>query len=195
MQTSPIPEVTLDPQPCTTAGLEAGEITPGNQPSAPSPSIASHPLGSSSSEKSQTSVPPSAENSPEKSPDKQKFTVYFLPSLHRQLKIRSAVESTPMSSLVERAVAFYLEHPEVVDEYDEQQGQTYRVYSCPACHTSTVLRDGELVALRSSPSLLADDRLDTLAIERAIASRAESARSGESPEDEDREDRTLLVSC
>lgn len=192
MQTSPIPEVTIDSQPCDTAGLEAVALDLAGYPPTSSQSTGNHPSGSSSAEKS---LATSAEKSPEKSTDKQKFTVYFLPSLHRQLKIRSAVESTPMSSLVERAVAFYLDHPEVVEEYDEPQGQTYRVYSCPTCHTSTVLRDGELVALRSSPSLISDDSLDTLAIERAIASRAESARSGESSEDEDREDRTLLVSC
>jgi hypothetical protein len=103
--------------------------------------------------------------------DKQKVTLYFPQQLHRQLKIRAAVESEPMSTIVERAVAFYLEHPEVVDEHSEPFGRTHRVYSCPVCQASAVLRDGELVGLGSQPGILAED---TLSIERALTVRASS---------------------
>jgi hypothetical protein len=103
--------------------------------------------------------------------DKQKVTLYFPQQLHRQLKIRAAVESEPMSAIVERAVAFYLEHPEVVDEHSEPFGRTHRVYSCPVCQASAVLRDGELVGLGSQPGILAED---TLSIERALTVRASS---------------------
>lgn len=106
--------------------------------------------------------------------DKQKVTLYFPQPLHRQLKIRAAVESEPMSTIVERAVAFYLEHPEVVDDYSEPYGRTHRVYSCPVCQTAAVLRDGELVGLGGQPSILAED---TLSIERALTVRAGASES------------------
>mgnify|MGYP001799871690 CR=1 FL=1 len=59
--------------------------------------------------------------------------------------------------MVERALAFYLEHSEVVDQYSEPLGQTHRVYSCPACESPSVIRDGEMVGLFSSPRSSAED--------------------------------------
>jgi len=120
--------------------------------------------------------------------DKQKVTLYLPQRLHRQLKIRSAVESEPMSSMVERALAFYLEHSEVVEQYSESHGQTHRVYSCPACESPAVLRDGELVSLGSSASILEDD---SLSIERA-ASLHRSANASSTDETSDPE---ALVPC
>lgn len=90
--------------------------------------------------------------------DKQKVTFYLSPELHRKLKIRSAIESEPMSDLVERALFFYLAHPDVVDEMDAVSGQTHRVYACPECMSSVVLRDGEMVSLSHSDTL-ADDEI------------------------------------
>jgi plasmid stability protein len=46
--------------------------------------------------------------------DKQKVTLYLPPGLHRQLKIRAAVDTDSMSAMVERAIVFYLRHPELV---------------------------------------------------------------------------------
>ncbi len=91
---------------------------------------------------------------------KQKVTLYIPPQLHRQLKIKAAVESEAMSSLAEKAIIFYLTHPEVVDEIEASHGQTHRVYSCPECASSVVIRDGELVSLKNQPSVLTEEELD-----------------------------------
>ncbi|MBD0300996.1 MAG: hypothetical protein ICV85_02120 [Tolypothrix sp. T3-bin4] len=78
---------------------------------------------------------------------KQKVTLYLSPELHRKLKIRSAVDSEPMSDLAERALVFYLANSELVDEVEASSyGRTHRVYSCPSCESSLVLRDRELIA-------------------------------------------------
>jgi hypothetical protein len=74
-----------------------------------------------------------------------KVTLYLPPDLHRQLKIRSAVEGEAMSAIAQRAIDFYLAHSDVVDEFDSTYGQTHRIHSCPSCSTSVVIRQGELV--------------------------------------------------
>jgi hypothetical protein len=89
--------------------------------------------------------------------DKQKVTLYLPPKLHRQLKIRSAVDMESMSTLVEKAIVFYLDHPEVVDEVEASHGKTHRVYSCPTCNTSVVLEEEKMVALESEVGVLADE--------------------------------------
>jgi hypothetical protein len=85
--------------------------------------------------------------------DKQKVTLYLPPELHRQLKIKSAVSSEAMSTLAEKALLFYLTHSDVVEQV-EAHGHTYQIYGCPACATSVVVRDGELVALGQQPGVL-----------------------------------------
>jgi len=91
---------------------------------------------------------------------KQKVTLYLSPELHRKLKIRSAVDSEPMSELAERALVFYLSNSELVDEVEDSScGRTHRVYSCPTCDSSLVLRDGELVALGNQPGLVGQKHL------------------------------------
>ncbi|WP_310425769.1 hypothetical protein [Chamaesiphon sp. VAR_48_metabat_135_sub] len=89
--------------------------------------------------------------------DKQKVTLYLPPQLHRQLKIRSAVDADSMSNIVEKAVEFYLNHSDVVDGV-ESHGSTHQVYNCPECEHPVVIRDGEMVALGQQPGLLAEDR-------------------------------------
>ena len=91
--------------------------------------------------------------------EKQKVTLYLPPELHRQLKIRAAVESEPMSSLAERAIGFYMTHQSVVDEV-ESYGQSHRVYSCPVCSSSVVIRDREMEVLHSHPSILTEETLE-----------------------------------
>ena len=77
-----------------------------------------------------------------------KVTLYLPPDLHRQLKIRSAVEGEAMSSIAKRAIDFYLSNGEVVAESLETSfGQTHRIHNCPACTSSVMLRDGELVEI------------------------------------------------
>ena len=105
---------------------------------------------------------------------KQKVTLYLPPELHRKLKIKAAVESEAMSSLAERALVFYLNHPEIVDEIETAYGRTHQVYACPECATSVVLRSGELVALKEQVQILSDDGLQVQsasAAEELVASR------------------------
>lgn len=85
---------------------------------------------------------------------KQKVTLYLSPELHRRLKIRAAVDSEPMSELAERALVFYLKNSELIDEIESSYGRTHRVYSCPSCDSSLVLRDGELVPLGNQAGLI-----------------------------------------
>lgn len=85
---------------------------------------------------------------------KQKVTLYLSPELHRKLKIRSAIDSEPMSELAERALDFYLANSELVEETEASYGRTHRVYSCPTCNSSVVLRDGELVNLGQQPGVI-----------------------------------------
>ena len=75
---------------------------------------------------------------------KQKVTLYMPDDLHRQLKIRAAVDGEPMSALAERAIGFYLNHSDVVDGV---QGAAHLVYECPSCTTSVVVNDGDLMAV------------------------------------------------
>lgn len=90
---------------------------------------------------------------------KQKVTLYLSPELHRKLKIRSAVDSEPMSELAERALFFYLTNPELVDELEASFGRTHRVYSCPSCESSLALRDGELVGLGHQPGVIGQEHI------------------------------------
>ena len=89
---------------------------------------------------------------------KQKVTLYLSPELHRHLKIRAAIDSEPMSELAARAIAFYLSHPEVVDETEAPYGRTHRVYACPECTSSVALRDGDLVSLSNQPGVIAQEQ-------------------------------------
>ena len=89
--------------------------------------------------------------------DKQKVTLYLPQQLHRQLKIRSAVDADSMSNIVEKAVEFYLSHSDVVDGV-ELHGATHQVYNCPECEHPVVIRDGEMVALGKQPGLLNEVR-------------------------------------
>lgn len=90
--------------------------------------------------------------------NKQKVTLYLSPELHRKLKIRSAVDSEPMSELAERALVFYLANSEMVDEVSTY-GKTHRVYTCPNCESSLVVKDGELVALGKQPGMIDQEHL------------------------------------
>ena len=89
--------------------------------------------------------------------DKQKVTLYLPPGLHRQLKIRAAVDTDSMSAMVERAIVFYLRHPELVDEVEGAYGKTHQVYTCPECTSSVVLKGGEMVSLENQTSILAEE--------------------------------------
>lgn len=90
---------------------------------------------------------------------KQKVTLYLSPELHRKLKIRAAVDSEPMSDLAEKAIVFYLNHSDVVEEIEASHGKTHRLYSCPECETALVLRDGEMVPVGEQPGVREEEPL------------------------------------
>lgn len=91
--------------------------------------------------------------------DKQKVTLYLPPDLHRQLKVRAALDAETMTDIAQRAIGFYLSHPEVVAHYEEGHGQAHRVYSCPDCSSPVVLRDGDMVSFRKQPGVMVEDAL------------------------------------
>lgn len=124
--------------------------------------------------------------------DKQKVTLYLPPQLHRQLKIKSAIDDSSMSAMVERAVTFLLNHQDVVDELEGNQqghGQAHRIYACPECQSSLVQRGDGLVALGSQPSVLTDD-LGDLAGELSAERVREHIRSRDQSQDSE-----VLVTC
>ncbi len=115
-------------------------------------------------------------------PDKQKVTLYLPLSLHRQIKIRAAVDSESMSAVVEKAIAFYMSHPDLVAEAEEARsvGKTYRVYDCPECSNALIFRDECLQSLRGQVGAIADE---------LTASSASAPGEGEGSQDEE------LVPC
>ncbi len=91
--------------------------------------------------------------------DKHKVTLYLPPELHRQLKIRAAIDTEPMSALAERALAFYLKHADVVEEVESvAHGRNHRVYTCPECTTPVVMREGDLVSVHNQPNVLGSEK-------------------------------------
>ncbi len=111
--------------------------------------------------------------------DKQKVTLYLPPATHRQLKIAAAVNVESMSQMVQRAIAFYLEHPEIVEEETAAlHGRTHRVYHCPECESALVQQDGELAALQEQPGVLPDEVAGEIS-EKVRAAMARSDSHGE----------------
>jgi hypothetical protein len=99
---------------------------------------------------------------------KQKVTLYLPPGLHRKLKVQAAVDSASMSALVEKAIGFYLKHPETVEEVEASYGKTHQVHICPECNAATVIRDGEMVSLKNQPSIIDEEfplLVETICIE------------------------------
>lgn len=91
--------------------------------------------------------------------DKQKVTLYLPPDLHRQLKVQAALDAETMTDIAQRAIGFYLAHPEVVAHYEEGHGQTHRVYNCPDCSSPVVLRDGDMISLRKQAGVMIEETL------------------------------------
>jgi hypothetical protein len=91
-------------------------------------------------------------------PDKQKVTLYLPPRVHRQLKIRAAIDTDSMSAVVEKAISFYLKYPEKVEEIEAATyGRTHQVHVCPECEAAMVIREGQMVSLKHQPSILSDE--------------------------------------
>ena len=90
--------------------------------------------------------------------DKQKVTLYLPPGVHRQLKIKAAIDDASMSGLVEKALNFYLQYPEKVEEIEANaHGRTHQVHICPECDAALVVRDRELASIKNQPSVISDD--------------------------------------
>jgi hypothetical protein len=89
--------------------------------------------------------------------EKQKVTLYLPPTLHRQLKVKAAIEVDSMSALVEKAISFYLQHPEAVEEVEASYGQTHQVHVCPECNSAMVIRDGKMISLKNQPSIVDEE--------------------------------------
>jgi hypothetical protein len=90
--------------------------------------------------------------------DKQKVTLYLPPLLHRQIKIKAAVDSESMSAVVEKAISFYLTYPEKVEEeLETSYGKTHQVHICPECEATMVMQEGQMVSLKNRKSLLEDE--------------------------------------
>jgi len=102
----------------------------------------SHP--DKSPEKSQDSTDRTAE----KTNEKTKVTLYLSPDTHRQLKVLSAIEATTMYALAEKAISFYLAHPDIVEH--QGYGHTHRLHTCPQCAEKLVFHNGTLVSVVSS---------------------------------------------
>ena len=110
--------------------------------------------------------------------DKQKVTLYLPPELHRQLKIRAALDSETMTDIAQRAIVFYLSHSDIVDGH-ESHGQTHRVYTCPDCTSPVAVRDGEMVSLRNQSGVLVDEDLAVSKAQKASPVNADSQGEGE----------------
>ncbi|MEM9506531.1 MAG: hypothetical protein AAGA16_02465 [Cyanobacteria bacterium P01_E01_bin.35] len=89
---------------------------------------------------------------------KQKITLYIPPELHRKLKIKAAVDVESMSALVEKAISFYMQFPDKVDEIRSSvEGKTYQIHSCPECDSPMLMRHGTMVSLSSQNRGVEDD--------------------------------------
>lgn len=112
---------------------------------------------------------------------KQKITLYIPPELHRKLKIKAAVDIESMSALVEKAIAFYIQFPDKVDEIKSSaEGKTHQIHMCPDCDSPMVMRNGEMVSLGNRATTVQDSiALDV----------ANQGKSSEKPNEEE------LVSC
>lgn len=89
--------------------------------------------------------------------NKHKVTLYLPPELHRQLKIRAAIDTDSMSAMVEKALSFYLKYPEKVEEVSTSHRNTHQLHACPECETVVAIRDGRMVALKNQPTVIDEE--------------------------------------
>ncbi|MEO0377531.1 MAG: hypothetical protein AAF329_23605, partial [Cyanobacteria bacterium P01_A01_bin.17] len=69
-------------------------------------------------------------------PGKQKVTFYLSDELHRQFKIRAAVDGETMSSMAQRAIEFYMNNAELVESSGHVHGGAHRIHHCPECNVA-----------------------------------------------------------
>ncbi len=104
-------------------------------------------------------------------PAKQKVTLYLPDELHRQFKIRSAIDGETMSLMAQRAIEFYLSSVEgnanLLGESSDGYGQSHRIHACPKCAASVAMKGDELALIHEhselGPVVLPDlDRISEL---------------------------------
>lgn len=88
---------------------------------------------------------------------KHKVTLYLPPELHRQLKIRAAIDTESMSVMVEKAISFYLQHPEKIEQVESGRRNTHQLHICPECETVLAVRDGRMVSLKNQPTVIDEE--------------------------------------
>lgn len=111
--------------------------------------------------------------------DKQKVTLYLPPELHRQMKIRAALDSETMTDIAQRAIAFYLSHAELVDGYEGvMHGQAHRVYTCAECSSPSVLQGDQLISLRTQSDVLIEEKLPSVTVKSVSSRNAEVQGEG-----------------
>jgi hypothetical protein len=93
--------------------------------------------------------------------------------------VRAALDSETMTDIAQKAIGFYLSHPEVVEHYEEGHGQTHRVYSCPDCSSAVVMRDGEMVSLRKQSGVLVEEGIPIGGASQVDSINADSQGEGE----------------
>lgn len=119
-------------------------------------------------------------------PAKQKVTLYISDDLHRQFKIRAAVDGETMSSMAQRALEFYLDHAEVVEGTGEGYGRTHLVHACPKCSAAVTLKGDDLILARDGGDVQVGDLagLERLADLGELGLDSEEADGGERSPDE-----------
>lgn len=109
-------------------------------------------------------------------PDKQKVTLYLSDDLHRQFKIRSAVDGETMSSMAQKALEFYLSNAAQVENSADIHGHAHQVHSCPQCSAAVTLREESLTLVATHAQVLTDELMEMPPI--SSLSREDSAIDG-----------------
>jgi hypothetical protein len=99
-------------------------------------------------------------------PDKQKVTFYLSDELHRQFKIRAAVDGETMSSMAQRAIEFYMNNAELVENSGHTHGSAYRIHNCPECSVAVTIQEDGLSLVASHGAKVVDELADLSTISR-----------------------------
>ncbi len=84
---------------------------------------------------------------------KQKVTLYLPDELHRQFKIRSAIDGETMSLMAQRAIEFYLDNVDLLGGSSDDYGQSHRIHACPKCAASVAMKGDRLTLIHEHSDL------------------------------------------
>ena len=90
-------------------------------------------------------------------PDKQKVTLYLSDDLHRQFKIRSAVDGETMSSMAQKALQLYQSTAALVEGSAEIHGHAHQIHNCPQCSAAVTLKGNKLSLIREYAQVPTDE--------------------------------------